>query len=419
MDVLAIFEKIASIPHCSGDTEQLRTFIVDFAKKCNFRVETDKAGNILCYRSKREIALQSHYDMVCIGKAPAIEIVRKDDALMAKDSSLGADDGIGVAIMLRLMQEGVEAEYLFTNDEEIGLVGASHLELAVMATKMINLDSEELGAIYIGCAGGIDLQASKPAERIRVKKRYGYHIATPNFSGGHSGVDIDKPIPNAIAVLARFLAELPVEIVSIEGGERINSIPAYAHATVVSDQKIESLEFSIEKREPKSEVLKNSKELVRTLCGFAHGVRGWNHEFSIPQKSINLAKIEVDEEIKIACSARSMDDAGLEELQKQSKCYFENAGYDVSFDGYYPPWEPVVSPFAKEARRIYEKYVKGVSFKAIHAGLECAIFSRKFPDISIVSIGPDISHPHSTAERLAIHSVEPLYQVVKAILCEK
>jgi len=149
----------------------MRDFILSFARECGYKHKTDKAGNILCYQRKRDIALQSHYDMVCVGKAPNIEIIERDGFLSAKNSSLGADNGIGVSLMLWLMKNGYEAEYLFTNDEEIGLLGASKISLNIKSKYLINLDSEKSGEIFVGCAGGIIFKGFKEAKFEEIKKR--------------------------------------------------------------------------------------------------------------------------------------------------------------------------------------------------------------------------------------------------------
>ncbi len=413
MDVLALFEKLVAIPHCSGKTTKLREFISQFAKACNFSVEIDSAGNILCYKQRRDIALQAHYDMVCVGNAPHIELVQKDGYLMAKDSSLGADNGIGVAMMLALMQDGCEAEYLFTNDEEIGLIGANNLELELQAKRMINLDSEEFGAIFVGCAGGVDIYGNCKLERGKEQGTF-WRVHT-HASGGHSGVDIDKEIPNAIKELAHYLATQNVKIATFSGGERINSIPAYAEAVVCG--KLEPKEgITIEPAEAEP-VLIGSEKFLQLLLAIPHGVRGWHKELGIPLHSQNLAIVKLADCLQIAVSARSMTKSGLERLQKENEALLGCFGCSTKSQGRYDPWEPEVGEFAKEFAKFYENVASNVSFKAIHAGLEAAVLAKKFPGISIISIGPDILYPHSTKECLKLGSVELLYKILKEYLC--
>ena len=412
MRVLDIFKEITAIPHCSGATQALHDYIVAFAKKTGFTSEVDVAGNILCYKTKRHICVQSHYDMVCVGQAPAIELINDGEFLRAKDSSLGADNGIGVAIMLALMEEGIEAEYLFTNDEEIGLVGAKNLQLQLRAKAMLNLDSEEFGAIYVGCAGGVDMHAERSVRFVEAKSSHFYRITARNFPGGHSGVDIHKNIPSAIKEFAHFAKG--AKVAAIEAGERHNSIPVHLSAIVATDQKLMSNEhFIVEKAEPRPVI---DYDIVSTLCAFSQGVRGWDEEFGIPERSANLAKVLLDgETLHIDVSLRANSDEALERLKEESSCFWQR-DFALHYSGEYPAWKPHISDLARNVAKLYEKYVPNPAFKAIHAGLECAVFAHAIPQIA--SIGPDIIAPHSVHERVRIATIEPIYAIVKALLCE-
>ena len=420
MKVLEIFKKITTIPHCSENTDKLKKFIIDFSKKHGFTVETDEIGNILCYKRKRELCLQSHYDMVCVGKAPDIEIIQKDGFLTAKDSSLGADNGIGVALMLYLISKNIENEYLFTNDEEVGLLGAQNIELDLKSKYMVNLDSEEFGSIFIGCAGGVDIFASKKATKENIKFSKIYKIYTKKFPGGHSGVDIDKDIPNAIKELARFISKLKeFQIIDFIGGERINSIPAYAKALIATDENqqetdnilVEKIEFD------NFSAIKDGKKYISFIEGFAHGVRACDFDLKIPKTSINLALTNINEkEIYFAFSARSMENEKLTEIESETKALLDSLDLKAVSEGKYPAWQPRVLEFAKKVKKIYKKHFKDVKFKAIHAGLESAILSKKYPNIQIVSIGPDIYNPHSIREKVKIDSIEKITKVVEDIV---
>ncbi|WP_281951222.1 M20/M25/M40 family metallo-hydrolase [Nitrosophilus kaiyonis] len=420
MEILDIFKKITSIPHCSKNTKKLQNFIEDFAKKYKFNVEVDKSGNILCYKEKRKICLQSHYDMVCVGKAPDIEIIKKDDFLMAKDSSLGADNGIGVALMLHLISKNIKAEYLFTNDEEIGLIGAKNLELSIKSKYMVNLDSEELGSIFIGCAGGVDIFASKKSDLEKIKFYQFYKIETINFPGGHSGVDIDKDIPNAIKELSKYLSNLrDFQLILLKGGERINSIPSKAYAIIATNENLKNCEnFIISKIDKLYELgIKNADKYINFIAGFAHGVRGCDFDLKIPKTSINLAIADINiKEIKISFSARSMKNELLNEIENETKNLLNSFGFDVISKGKYPAWNPQIKNLAKIVKNIYEKYINNVKYKAIHAGLESAIIGEKFPNLEIVSIGPNIYNPHSTRERVEIKSIEIFQEVVEELV---
>lgn len=411
MRVLTIFERIAQIPHCSGNTGQLGKFIQSFAKRCGYKVEKDNAGNILCYRKERDICLQAHYDMVCVGKAPQIQLFEKDGWLGAQGSSLGADNGIGVAIMLALMEEGSEAEFLFTNDEEIGLVGAKGLGLELKASRMLNLDSEEFGKVYVGCAGGVDLIASKSCIKKRTDHLYFYSITAKNFPGGHSGVDIDKDIPNAIKAFAYFAKESWVAWLS--AGERLNSIPAHLQGVVATKKPLLSNEwFDVMPTQVQSVV---DKDIWTMVCSFADGVRGWQKEFTIPSRSANLAKISVDENLVVECSLRANSDEDLDSLECEYGAFFKSFGLEVEARDRYGAWKPVITPFAKDVRQVYERYGGGY-FAAIHAGLECAVFAQKYPSMQIASIGPTIHSPHSVHERLKLADVEPIFAIAKELI---
>ena len=169
MNTLDIFKKICTIPHCSHNTSKMRDFIEEFCLKEGCFVEIDTAGNILARKGYPKVCLQAHYDMVCIGKAPDIEVYEEDGFLKAKESSLGADNGIGVAIMLLTASKFDDIELLFTNDEEIGMLGARDIKLTLKSNKILNLDTEEEAKVYIGCAGGVDINISKEFEKSRLK----------------------------------------------------------------------------------------------------------------------------------------------------------------------------------------------------------------------------------------------------------
>jgi dipeptidase D len=387
MEVLKIFKKITKIPHCSGNTEKLRDFIVEYAKNEGFKVEVDEAGNILAFCEKPVICLQSHYDMVCVGKAPVIEIESDGEWLWAKDSSLGADNGIGVAIMLNLMKKYKNVEYLFTNDEEIGLVGAFNLELKINSPYLLNLDSED-ESIYIGCAGGVDAIINYPLSKIK-KRGFLADVKIDNLPGGHSGVDIHKNIPNAILELA-FDVE---EVVEFKGGERRNSIPRTARAR----------EFFESGYGKEVEVFDDG--YIKFLRNLPSGVLEYDFKFNVVSKSINLAIVENE---KIILSLRANSNEALEEVKEYLKAKVK---MDIKFEGEYPAWKPEITDLAKMLKEIMN-----TEFKVIHAGLECAVLKNKFPDVSMASIGPVIENPHSTRERVNIKSVEKILNTLEVLL---
>ncbi|WP_035908202.1 M20/M25/M40 family metallo-hydrolase [Lebetimonas sp. JS032] len=388
MEVLKIFEKITKIPHCSGKTEKLREFIIEYAKTQGYCVKVDKAGNILAFSEKPVICLQSHIDMVCVGKAPDIEIESDGEWICAKNSSLGADNGIGVAIMLFLVKKYKNIEYLFTNDEEIGLIGAFNLELKINSPYLLNLDSEDEN-IYIGCAGGVDAVINYPLKRVK-KKGFLADISIDNLPGGHSGVDIHKNIPNAIKELAFDVNE----VAEIRGGERRNSIAKSAKAK----------EFFENSYGRETEIFDG--DYIKFLKNLPHGVLEYDFEFNVVNKSINLATVENE---KITLSLRANSNEALDEVKEYLKS--KAGGAEIKFEGEYPAWKPEISKLAEMLKEL-----TNFDFKVIHAGLECAVLKNKFPDVSMASIGPVIENPHSVRERVNIKSIQKTVATVEKLL---
>jgi len=312
--VFEIFEEISLLSRCSGDAEAMRNYLIDFAADRGYEVTVDTVGNILARRDRPTLCLQAHYDMVCVGRAPMIEVVEEAGWLRALDASLGADNGIAVAMMLVLIEEGKRLEFLFTADEEIGLVGAKALTFSLESRALLNLDTEEEGAIYIGCAGGVDLVARRRYE-MKQDTRPAWRVRVSGLPGGHSGVDIEREIPNAIKVLAHYLAEREVGIVSLSGGERRNSIPTHAEAIVRCDV-LPQAEGPIEVTPAENggeSVLSDSRVLLDLLSTAPHGVVERNDELGIPESSLNLALVKCSGgECRIDYSLRAMSDEALE-----------------------------------------------------------------------------------------------------------
>ena len=425
MNVIDIFKEICKIPHCSFEAKNLEKYIVEKAKEYGYEVQVDKVGNILCSHKEAELILQSHYDMVCIGKAPNLELYEEDGFLKAKESSLGADNGIGMAMMLSLMQEKQKISCLFTSDEEVGLIGATGLDLKIKEKWMLNLDTEEEGYVYIGCAGGADVIATKPVHRQEISEEVSsYEICVDGLAGGHSGIDINKNIPSAIKLLSSFLVHIPHYLISIEGGERRNSIPLSAKAVisvpsgVIVDSDMKNISIKkLEKQEKK--MIQQGHKVTEMIYAFAQGVRAVNNELNIVQSSINLALIETNEkEIKISLSARSMDSEELLVLVNETLCFFRAFDCVASSEGMYPAWKPEVNDFALKVQGICRNHFEDASFKAIHAGLECAILKQHSPHLDIASIGPNIYNPHSSRESVELASVERVYNALKEIVRE-
>ena len=421
---MEIFREICRYPHCSGETEALRDYLIGFAERVGYTVKVDAAGNMVAYTPRNaKMTLQSHYDMVCIGTAPHIETYQEDGWLRAKESSLGADNGIGVAMTLALMEADAAVDALFTNDEEIGLVGASRLALPIRTSTLLNLDYEEAEEICIGCAGGEDIYAEREMESLACQGGYAYRIRA-EAPGGHSGVNIADGIPNAITRLCGHLCRHDGwEIATLRGGERINAIPRRAEAVVRSDGPMtwrNTDGVTVEPlSEPVGEVVADGVRVVRALYGFAHGVRAWNRDLDVPQSSINLAQVTLDtRRCDIALSARAMSDDDLADLVDRTAAGWEACGFTCRTEGKYPAWKPAVTPFAEKVRDIYRHRLPDADFTAIHAGLECAVFTKQYPDLAICSIGPTIHDPHSDRERLQIASLDGVVETVRRLVEE-
>ena len=415
--ILEHFRVLTTIPHCSEEADKLFDFLTLFAQERGYAVQTDEVQNILIRKGVPKLCLQAHYDMVCMGKAPEIKTYEEDGWLKAEESSLGADNGMAIAMMMVLMDEGVELEFLITAEEEIGLIGANALSFDIQSKMMLNLDSEDEAEVYIGCAGGVDIIATKPYALI-ADNRPAYRITVSGLSGGHSGVDIDKGIPNALKLLAAYLKDQKIGLVSIEGGERRNSIPTQASAIVKSDRLLQGNEIvSVEAIESSDPVLYAGDEIVDLMKGFSHGVQEMNGAFKIPERSINLAIVSTKDGLcQIETSARAMSAEGLTQISGETLYFFESYGFDVEMLDKYPSWKPEVNSLTEEVSVCMEEVFGESKMMAIHAGLECGVIAQKYPALKLASIGPIIRYPHSTREKVKIDSVEKTFDVLKRVI---
>jgi len=415
---LNYFLELTQIPHCSRDTSALKDYLVHFALERNYTIEIDSSDNILIHKGNPTIALQAHYDMVCVGKAPDIQTYEEDGWLKAKDSSLGADNGIAIAMMMVLMDEGKECEFLLTSDEEIGLIGAKALNFDLKSHSMLNLDSEDEAEVYIGCAGGEDIIATKEYSKPITLNDNLYEVSISDLKGGHSGVDIDKGIPSAIKVLIAYLKEIDAKIIAFEGGERRNSIPANAKAIIQSSKTPkEDKQFTYKKLEGEYTLYQNN--LLELLDKLPHGVLEMNEELQIPHSSANLALVDFkDNYATITVTTRGMSSDALSLASNQAIDIFKSNHYIQSIEDNYPSWKPDINSFTQLVDRKMKEEFGSSKFVAIHAGLECGVISARYPNIKFASIGPTIEFPHSKSERLKISSVEKILNVVRELVRE-
>lgn len=425
MDVIQTFKQISTIPHCSFDTVKLRDYLVNEAKFNGFSVILDEFDNILCKKGSPKICLQAHYDMVCVGNAPNIEIIEDKGFLKAKNSSLGADDGIGVAICLEMMKKFNNLEILFTNNEEVGLIGANGFKGEIKSQNLLNLDSEDDEFIIIGCAGGIDIIASISAKidanfSENEPKGVFYELSVGDLPGGHSGIDIINNIPNAVKLICKFITQNKCKISHINAGERINSIPANAKAVVwAPNELIDSDIVKVKKLEnsPKFSVLSNSDKILNLANSFAQGIRSYDESIASVISSVNLSYIKQDEnEVKVAFFARSMKDDELDNLVFEIQTLCESYGYELKFCTHNRAWEAKISEFSNLVLGELKKFNPNASYQATHGGLECGVLSEKFPHLSVCSIGINIFNPHSMSERCEINSAKKTCEVVANIV---
>jgi dipeptidase D len=414
--IIKEFVALTKIPHCSKKADGLLEYLKEFAIDRGYSVEIDEAKNLLVKKGNPKLALQAHYDMVCMGEAPKIETYIKDGWMGAKNSSLGADNGIAIAMMMVLMDMGRELEFIFTSDEEIGLIGASKLNFNLNSQNMLNIDFEDEAEVCIGCAGGADLLANSRVKETK-KLKYNYRVSVSNLAGGHSGVDIDKNIPNAIKVLIEYLKDKKVSISSFSGGERRNSIPVNATAIVSSIEILESSYMVEVERLEGSYRFYDAENFIDILDRFKDGVNSYNSKFGLPDTSINLAIVNFENgNISIEATARAMSAEGLEEITQKNIKLFEEYGFRLKEEYKYPAWRPEINDFTKEVYSSVKRVFGRSEYKAIHAGLECGVISKRYPNMKFASIGPTIIYPHSINEKIKLDSIEKTFKVILGLI---
>ncbi len=468
--VWAHFDQIRKIPRCSKHEEKIRQYILDFAKKQGLQTRTDKVGNVVVIKpaakgmEKKPIAiLQGHMDMVCeknsdvtfdFSKDP-IQITIKDDILKAKGTTLGGDNGIGLAMSLAILEDKSlrlgPIEALFTVDEETGLTGAFALEPRMLNGRiMLNLDSEDFGVITVGCAGGGDSKLELPLIIEPVPQTFtGLSVTVSGLRGGHSGVDIHEQRGNAVKILARLLwkagMKYSLAIVDIKGGDKHNAIPREAHAAIgipkadapaVSKLLKEECQAVLEEIRSADPNLKceikdqglppqainqsSSKMLLSLLYGLPHGVDKRSYDIPIlVETSNNVATVSISgKTATISTSSRSSVKSELQDMRNRIHAIANLAGAKVSEGDAYPGWKPNMdSKLLKLAQNVFkDMFHEDAKVEAIHAGLETGIVGEKFPGMDMISIGPTLKNPHSPDEYLVISTVGKTYDYVLKIL---
>ncbi len=464
------FAALAKIPRCSKHEQNAAKFVLDTAKKLGLQARQDKAGNVVVKKPAsrgrertRSVALQGHLDMVCeknagkvhdFSKDP-IELVRKGNTLMANGTTLGADNGVAVATNLAIMEdkslEHGPLEFLFTIDEETGLTGAHNLEPGFLESKtLMNLDSEEEGALYVGCSGGKDTTGTWTVEYEAAPAALApVEIRVSGLRGGHSGLEIDKGRGNALKIINRVLialGDMGARLSKIDGGNKRNAIPREAQATMfvpkakLADAKAvvakwnDTLRAELKTVEPdlqiaatesksrKGSVMKKKyqKQITSVISALPHGVMKMSAEISwLVETSTNVAVITTTgRKVSLATSQRSSVASEILEIADTVRTIFELGGAEVVQGDGYPGWKPDLdSPILKTAIKTYEQlYHKTPETKAVHAGLECGIIGEKYPGMDMVSFGPTLEGVHSPDEKIYIDTVPKFWTFLTAIL---
>lgn len=458
--VLSYFKEITKIPRESGHEEHIIAYLQQFAAENNLECKTDEAGNVLIvkeaapgYENVPVIVLQSHTDMVCeknegvehdFAKDP-IKYIIKDGWMIAPDTTLGADCGIGVAAQMAMLVTDIpcgKIECLFTTAEETGLDGAMALQPGFFTGKvLLNLDSEDEGEIFVGCAGGLDTTAEFHYTTVDVQEGFELEeVFVKDAMGGHSGDDINKGRANSVQLLGRFLyscLDLDWQLVTIDGGNKRNAIAREAKAVIAAEpdtldiinERLEAyaaevaeeygaiekeLKLGFEDVEPseaKAIDEMTSWNLITALCAAPHGVLAMSQEIeNFVETSTNLASVKMTQPgvIRIGSSQRSCVTAARRAAAAKMEACFVLAGATVTHEGEYPGWAPAAESPVRDACVASYRKLFGVDpkVKAIHAGLECGLFTEKFPGLDMVSFGPTLRGVHAPGERLDLASLD-------------
>lgn len=469
--VFYYFSEICKVPRPSKKEEKIISYLENFAAEQKLEIKKDEAGNILIKKpatlgkeNLKTVVLQSHVDMVCEKNndvehdflADPIETIIDGEWLKAKGTTLGADNGIGVATELAILAandiEHGPIECLFTIDEETGLTGAFALKEGFMSGDiLLNLDSEDEGELFIGCAGGIDSVGEFHYREVPVPTGYFFfRVDVKGLKGGHSGGDIHLGRGNANKILNRFLSQTAKKydmyICEVNGGNLRNAIPreAYAICAVPHDAKepvrvdlnifiadIENefavsepdLKLTLQSETPRKTAIDQdtSSRLLKTLYAVPHGVYAMSQDIpGLVETSTNLASIKMidSKKIKIETSQRSSILSARNDMANTVRAAFELGGARVSFGEGYPGWKPNPHSEILEIAVASYKRLFGVDakVKAIHAGLECGLFLDKYPGLDMISFGPTLTGVHSPDERMHIPSVEKFWNHLLDVL---
>lgn len=467
--IFKYFEEICAIPHGSGNMDKIAEYCMDFARNHSLKAVRDNANNVIIYKDAtpgyedaETVILQGHLDMVC-QKEEGVDIDFETDPIQAyvdgdyikaKGTTLGGDNGIAVAMVLALLEsdsyEHPAIEAVFTTDEEIGMIGATKLDFDLLkGKKMINIDSEDQDILTVSCAGGSDFVMTMPLARTKAEGTL-YTLAVKGLTGGHSGVEIDKGRVNANILMARILnfarKNAHVSLVSVNGGDKSNAIPVLSKADiVVGDQEdfvikleeyVNIIKRELQFREESFEldIVKESTgtfdaidavlgdKIISMLLGTPNGVVEMSSEIdNLVETSLNLGILKTEDDLVTAHFAlRSNKTSALVFLEERLEDFAKVLGFDVKTFGHYPPWEfKADSKLQKLYKDKYkEVFGKDIFVEAIHAGLECGVFSDGLKGLDCISVGPEMHDIHTPRERLGISSAKAVFEVILKVLKE-
>lgn len=470
--VFEIFEELCAIPHGSGNTDAVSDYCVEFAKVNNLAVKKDAFNNVVItkpaskgYEAHETVILQGHLDMVCVKTKDSkhdfmkdgLELFVEDGFVKAKDTTLGGDDGIAVAMALAILEdrslEHPPLEAVFTVDEEVGMLGAAAMDMSELRGKyLLNIDNEEEGVFLTSCAGGIRADIVIPAPKVSVSDVTECEIVIDGLAGGHSGTEIHRGRANAHKIFGRLLYMLNdnvrYSISELCGGKMDNAIACFVRAKVLVEREDVALlcetaaklvgelkaeyrgvddNISITVTESGSEgtfmMTPKAKEILTfILMNCPNGVIKMSADIDgLVETSLNCGILEYDrdaEEIHVGFAIRSCVESAKTAVYNQIKYLAEFLGCDCTGSGDYPGWQ-----YQKDSRlrtlfgKAYEEQTgKQAEFSAIHAGLECGVFASRISDLDMISYGPDMFGVHTPTERISVESTARTYELTVTVL---
>jgi dipeptidase D len=466
------FNEICKIPRPSKKEEKIAVWLVNFGKANNLETLTDEAGNVLIRKPAtkgkeraKTVVLQSHMDMVCEKNASTVHDFDTDqivplidgDWVKAKGTTLGADDGIGIAAQLAVLESKNiphgNIECLFTVDEETGLTGAFALKPDfVKGRVLLNLDSEDEGQLFIGCAGGKDTEISLAYKKEKTPDNaIAFKVSVTGLKGGHSGDDINKGLGNAVKIINRFLWNAvglyKLQVAKLDGGNLRNAIAREAFADIIIPENFKNdfisyaasfnniVKNELRVTEPNLKLIVESTEkplfvidtktqfnLLNSLYACPHGVIAMTADMpGLVETSTNLASVKtLDDEIIIQTSQRSSIESSKDDIAAMVASVFKMVGANVTHGEGYPGWKPDLnSELVKIMKSAYIRlFKKEPLVLAIHAGLECGVIGEKYPDMDMISFGPTLRGVHSPDEKINIESVEKFWKLLVEVLKE-